>query len=133
MQLIDDFEVVILCGILVALVVGYKRIVKQIGQDLGLDEKFANVDKRLDEQSITTYKKFNDLRVSILRTNILLTIHATPDKAEIIEADYKEYKSYGGNSYLDSVVAEWRETYEKPLVNKRIGGSRGKGKSKEEK
>jgi hypothetical protein len=110
MKLIDDFEIVILASVLVALFVGYKKIVAQIGDELQLSM----------------------LRRDVLRLSVLHSIHNTPYKAEIIEAEYKKYKDLGGNSYLDSEVNEWRETYEKPLVKKRLGVV-GKGKSKEEK
>jgi hypothetical protein len=109
LKFIDDLEVVILAGVLIALWIGYKRIVGQISQELHLDE----------------------LRKDILRLSVLQSIHNSPYKAEVIEAEYRKYKDLGGNSYLDSEVDEWRETFEKPLVKKRLSVM-GKGKGKEE-
>jgi hypothetical protein len=96
---IDQFEVFIILAILLALVTLKSRIFKWLRRDLGIDE----------------------LRLETLRTRILLNIHNTPFKAEVIEEDFEEYQQLGGNGYMNGVMIEWRAGYEHGIIAKRIG------------
>jgi hypothetical protein len=104
-QVLNELDTVALIGVIIAVFKLYKN-----GKN-AYDEMIASIKKEL---------KIDELRKDIMRVNILQSINSTPYKAEIIEAEYKKYKDLGGNSYIDMTVSEWRETYEKPLVNKRI-------------
>ena len=48
------------------------------------------------------------------RQELLFLINAYPRNVESIEKVYDEYKSLGGNSYVDSIVRSWRAEYERP-------------------
>jgi hypothetical protein len=43
-----------------------------------------------------------------IKSRIMLNIYTTPNKIEVIEQDYDEYKKLGGNSYIDKIIDEWR-------------------------
>ncbi|MDR1015728.1 MAG: hypothetical protein LBL86_12250 [Coriobacteriales bacterium] len=57
----------------------------------------------------------------VLRETILNNIRHAPHKAEAIRSDYDDYKAMKGNTYLDKVVAEWHESYERGLIAERLG------------
>jgi len=44
----------------------------------------------------------------IKQLQILSAIHNTPNERRLIDQMYDSYKELGGNSYIDTVVAEWR-------------------------
>jgi hypothetical protein len=108
--LMDQFEIVIL---LVLIFAGYAfrdKVIKWLDRGLGIS-------KLRDE----THKEDNNLRRDVVKNRLLLNIHNVPFKAEVIEEDYETYKSLGGNSYMDGVMEEWRGSYRKGLIAKRIG------------
>jgi hypothetical protein len=54
------------------------------------------------------------------RNEILLMINTQPEKVDEIERAFEDYKTLGGNGYIDSLVQTWREEYEKDLIKERI-------------
>ncbi|MDR3136781.1 MAG: hypothetical protein LBU07_05145 [Coriobacteriales bacterium] len=99
MGVLDKLEVVVIFAILTACLALKKHLVAWLKAALCIDQ----------------------LRAETLRNTILINIHNTPKKAEVIEDDYTAYKALGGNGYLDGVIAEWREHCEGDLIAKRIG------------
>ena len=59
-------------------------------------------------------------RKSTLRIELLQLIHNTPEKTEIIEQLFDEYRSIGGNSYMIQVIKEYRTQYGREVIKKRI-------------
>ena len=54
------------------------------------------------------------------RNEILLMINTQPEKVDEIERAFEDYKTLGGNGYVDSLIKTWREEYEKDLIKARI-------------
>lgn len=43
-----------------------------------------------------------------------------PECSQVIELTMEKYKSLGGDSYIDTLYDEWKETYEKPKMRKTL-------------
>ena len=59
--------------------------------------------------------------LDIKRLEILLMINTQPAKVDTINNAYDEYKKMGGNSYIDSVIKEWRVLHEQKIIKERLG------------
>ncbi|MDR2514446.1 MAG: hypothetical protein LBD02_04460 [Christensenellaceae bacterium] len=59
-------------------------------------------------------------RLLLRRLEFLLTVNTQPEKAEVIEKVYAEYKGMGGNGYVDGVYNAWKKGYEESLIRERI-------------
>jgi hypothetical protein len=99
LALINDFEAVILIAFFLAVLAFRRRLVGWLKGEMGIDE----------------------IKADVLRNTLLLNLNNSPDKAEVIEADYARYKSYGGNGYIDNAMVEWRRSYESQLIAHRLG------------
>jgi len=66
-----------------------------------------------------------EARLAVLRVEILTNIYNTPERAAVIEELFEQYTRLGGNHYISGVVQAWREEYEKPVIEKRIGKRKG--------
>jgi BioD-like phosphotransacetylase family protein len=122
--------------ILAATKKGRDWIVKPISDKLEtITKNFAEEDIRLKEfvttevtrlessiqESLTdTLEIVHTNRKSLLRIEILENIHNTPEKIEVIERLYTEYKDNSGNGYLDAVYVAWKNKYETQVVIDRI-------------
>jgi hypothetical protein len=108
--------------IVIAAIVWHKKLITWLRAELGIDAMCAKIDAELAEN-----------RVDTLKNSLLINLHNSPYKAEIIEADYKAYKDHGGNGYVDGVIEEWRESFEKGLIRRRLGtwnGDERRGREK---
>lgn len=59
-------------------------------------------------------------RVSDIRIELLLAVHNTPEKVDVIEHLYHKYMLAGGNSYVTRLIEEWREAYARKIVQQQI-------------
>lgn len=80
--------------------------------------------KRTKDMSASLEKLQSDMKcvkMTALRTELLLYINAQPEKVEVIEGLLAEYNKQGGNSYITNDIAPaWREKYAKKITEGRI-------------
>jgi hypothetical protein len=61
------------------------------------------------------------LQRSVLRTELLLNIHNTPEKVEIIMGlAHKYFDDLKGNEYMTDVYKEWHESVAKRIIKERV-------------
>lgn len=95
------------------------------GEFKGIDDNFNSVRKEIHE--VRDIGKNNAKNGK--RNEILLMINIQPEKVDEIERSFEEYKTLGGNGYVDSLVEAWREEYEKDLIKARIKRKENNGQS----
>jgi hypothetical protein len=120
LRVVGDIGLAAIIVIVIAAVAFHRRVIAYVKREIGIDDL-------RDEMCSRDLK----LQADILRNTILLNIHQTPHKAEVIDADYMAYKALGGNGYLDGVIDEWRKSYRNGLIAKRLGtwdGNERRGK-----
>jgi len=61
-----------------------------------------------------------ELKMNMLRLEILQMINLHPDKVEPIMKVYDKYIKKGGNTYVTAVYAEWYEAYGRPIIEGRM-------------
>lgn len=87
-------------------------------EDYVLLEQFKTLSDKLDDHIELNSKCHLSVNSQIKRVELLQMIHQSPSKALRIEALYKEYKSAGGNSYIDDVFEDWRTSFKQAKKNK---------------
>ena len=93
---------------------GLKEMLK--GEFEGVNDNFVSVRREIHEvREIGENNARNGKR-----NEILLMVNVQPEKVDDIERAYEEYKSLGGNGYVDSLIEAWREEYERDLIKARI-------------
>ena len=93
---------------------GLKEMLK--GEFAGVNDNFVSVRREIHEvREIGENNARNGKR-----NEILLMVNVQPEKVDDIERAYEEYKSLGGNGYVDSLIEAWREEYERDLIKARI-------------
>jgi hypothetical protein len=65
-------------------------------------------------------EKVERLEFETKKQDLLILIDTQPTKVDIIESVYDNYKKLGGNSYMDSLIAEWRDIYEKDIIRHQL-------------
>jgi hypothetical protein len=65
-------------------------------------------------------KEAQHINLRVLRLEILENIHNAPEKVEVISGLYDYYKKTGGDSYIETIVAAWRQKYAAPIIEGRI-------------
>jgi hypothetical protein len=85
----------------------YKRRTEYV-----LKASFKELSEKLDDHIELNGKTHSDINMQVKRVELLQMIHQSPLKYNRIESLYHEYKSMGGNSYIDDVYYEWKEENE---------------------
>lgn len=102
---------------------GLKEMLK--GEFEGVNDNFISVRREIHEvREIGENNARNGKR-----NEILLMVNVQPEKVDDIERAYEEYKSLGGNGYVDSLIEAWREEYERDLIKARIKRKENNGQS----
>lgn len=93
---------------------GLKEMLK--GEFEGVNENFDSVRREIHEVRDIGQNNAKNGK----RNEILLMINVQPEKVDEIERAFEEYKTLGGNGYVDSLIEAWREEYEKDLIKARL-------------
>lgn len=90
-------------------------IVHKIEQKI--DEKVEPIiNRQVDMQKQATDKfelidkHHKDTQLSLLRLEILDLVHNDPTNIDTILETFDEYKTLGGNHYIDAIIAKWKKS-----------------------
>ena len=74
-----------------------------------LKSSFKELSDKLDDHVEADSKSALETNLQVKRLELLQMMHQFPAKTSRIDSLYREYKSNGGNSYIDDVYCEWKD------------------------